>query len=80
MAADDIYGRRDPPAPSRRKRSATSQRRDAYLRGRGEEPVHHHRHHHESSHRSYGWRAPLFSLGMLALLIAVALWWRLSGR
>jgi len=78
--SSDIYGMQEPLAPNRRKRSAISQRRDEYLRARGEEPVRHYRHHHGSHRQSYGWKAALFSLAVLALLIAVALWWRLRGR
>ncbi|MEI8206908.1 MAG: hypothetical protein WCG03_08525 [Kiritimatiellales bacterium] len=77
--SSDIYGRQESLLPSRRKRSAVSQRRDEYLRATGGEaaPRRHHHHHHR---QSYGWKASLFGLGVLALLIAVALWWRMSGR
>ena len=77
--SSDIYGMRESPDPNRKKRSATSQRRDEYLRATGGESLH--RHHHGHHHRSSsGWKAALFGLAVLALLIAVALWWRLRGQ
>jgi len=79
MSSDDIYGKREPSGPNRRKRSAISQRRDEYLRATGGEALPHRRH-HKHHHRSYGWKLSLLGSGLLALLIAGALWWLVHGR
>jgi len=70
--SSDIYGMQEPPAPSRRKRSATSQRRDEYLRAIGEEAAPHRHHHHGHHRRSFRRKAVLYGLGVLALLAALS--------
>jgi len=72
--SSDIYGMQEPPAPSRRKRSATSQRRDEYLRAIGEEAAPHRHHHHHGHHRrSFRRKAVLYGLGVMALLAALGI-------
>ena len=72
MPSSDIYGMQEPSVPRRGKRSAVSQRRDEYLRARGEEsaPRHHHHRHHR---RSFGRKVALFGFGVLALLTALVI-------
>lgn len=76
----DIYEVKVVPEKNRKKHQAVSQRRDEYLRATGGEAVPHrrHRHHHASHRQSSGWIFALFGLGMLALLVAGALWWQMS--
>ena len=74
MSGGDIYGMKEPPVSSRSKRSVVSQRRDEYLRARGEEIVPHHRHHHHRQHsRSLGQKIALFGFGVLALLTVLSI-------
>ncbi len=70
--SSDIYGMQEPPVSNRKKRSAISQRRDEYLRARGEEAVPHHQHHsRKKHHRSLKQKVALVGLGVLTLLTAL---------
>jgi hypothetical protein len=80
--SSDIYDMKQAPDENGRKNSAVSQRRNEYLRATGGEVVPHRRHHHHHSQNSQssGWIAALFGLGVLALLVAGAVWWLVSKR
>lgn len=70
--SSDIYGMQEPPVSNRKRRSAVSQRRNEYLRARGEEPVPHHQHHpRRQHHRSFGQKVALVGFGVLTLLTAL---------
>lgn len=78
--SSDIYDTKEP-VQNRRRSPVISQRRDEYLKATGGDVVPHRRRRHHGRHRrSSGWIAALFSLGILALLIAIAIWWQMSRR